>query len=113
MHWPQAAARKTESTMEASLIHGDDDSCREADRLIAELSAELCVLGDGDIDSLIAAMLARIGDAAGADAMTFISTGGGASLEFLEGDGLPGVTALLQRRHTGNATAVTAACRRC
>jgi transcriptional regulator with GAF, ATPase, and Fis domain len=59
--------------MEASLIHGDDDSCREADRLIAELSSELCVLGDGDLDSLIAAMLARIGDAAGADAMTLIT----------------------------------------
>jgi len=59
--------------MEASLIHGDDDSCREADRLIAELSSELCVAGDGDLDSLITAMLARIGDAAGADAMTLIT----------------------------------------
>ena len=59
--------------MEASLIHNDDDSCREADRLIAELASELCVLGDGDIDALIAAMLARIGDAAGADAMMLIT----------------------------------------
>jgi transcriptional regulator with GAF, ATPase, and Fis domain len=59
--------------MEASLIHNDDDSCREADRLIAELSSELCVAGDGDLDSLTAAMLARIGDAAGADAMTLIT----------------------------------------
>src|SRR5258705_3652065 len=73
MHWPQAAARKTESTMEASLIHGDDDSCREADRLIAELSSELCAVGDGDHDAVITAALARIGDAAGADAMTLMT----------------------------------------
>ena len=66
--------------MEASLIHGDDDGCREADRLIAELSSELCVAGDGDLDSLITAMLARIGDAAGADAMTLITYTAGTAL---------------------------------
>src|ERR1700752_2188038 len=36
--------------MDTTVIHGDDESCREADRLIAELSSELCALGGGDLD---------------------------------------------------------------
>ncbi|HYS24586.1 MAG TPA: sigma 54-interacting transcriptional regulator [Vicinamibacterales bacterium] len=61
--------------MDATLIHGDDDSCREVDRLIGELSSELCLLGDSDLDALIASTIARIGDAAGADALTLIAYG--------------------------------------
>src|SRR5882672_6511471 len=53
MHCPRTAARSV-TTMDATLIHGDDDSCREIDRLIAEVSSELCLLGDGDLDALIA-----------------------------------------------------------
>ena len=61
--------------MDTTVIHGDDESCREADRLIAELSSELCALGDGDLDGLIASMIARMGDVAGADATTLIAYG--------------------------------------
>src|SRR5258705_13022527 len=74
MHCPRTAARSV-TTMDATLIHGDDDSCREVDRLIGELSSELCLLGDSDLDALIASTIARIGDAAGADALTLMPYG--------------------------------------
>ena len=61
--------------MDPTLIHGDDDSCHEIDRLIAEVSSELCLLGDGDLDAVIASAIARIGDAAGVDALTLVANG--------------------------------------
>ena len=61
--------------MDTTVIHGDDESCREADRLIAELSSELCALGDGELDALVTSMIARMGDVAGADATTLIAYG--------------------------------------
>src|SRR6185503_20073225 len=74
MHWPQTPVRSV-TTMDPTLIHGDDDSCHEIDRLIAEVSSELCLLGDGDLDAVIASAIARIGDAAGVDALTLVAYG--------------------------------------
>ena len=51
-------------------------------------SGKIVVVGGGDTADLVR----RTGDE---DEMTFISTGGGASLELIEGKVLPGVKALI------------------
>ena len=62
--------------MEAMLIH-DDDRSRQTERLVAELSSELCAADPDDLDALMETILPRIGEAARADSVALIADGVG------------------------------------
>lgn len=59
-------------------------------KALSELPDSITIIGGGDSASAVEQM-------GFADRMTHISTGGGASLEFLEGRALPGITCLMDR----------------
>ena len=64
--------------MEGMLIH-DDDRSRQTERLVAELSSELCATDPDDLDALIETILPRIGEATRADSVALVADGVGDS----------------------------------
>lgn len=79
------------------------EACAQGTFSIAKAVAEsgaLSIIGGGD-------SVKAIKKSGYADRVTFMSTGGGASLEFLEGKALPGVEALASSRKTPLAEAIS------
>ena len=66
------------------------DAAKGIARAVAANKAAISIIGGGD-------SVSAINQAGVADQITHISTGGGASLEFLEGKKLPGVEALTNK----------------
>jgi formate hydrogenlyase transcriptional activator len=64
--------------MEGMLIN-DDDRSRQTERLIAELSSELCATDPDDLDALIETILPRIGEAVRSDSIALTADGVGDS----------------------------------
>ena len=59
------------------MLTHDDDRSRQTERLVAELSSELCATDPDDLDALMETILPRLAEAARADSVSLIADGVG------------------------------------